>query len=216
MEKIEMKNSWNQITVNEFIQLEQLLQADIPESYRTSHVVALLTNKSLDEIESLTAVAYTALARQLSFISEEPKYNELKDEYIINDRKYILKADLTQISTAQYIDYQNYMKEEEKDVTKLLSCWLIPDGKEYGDGYDMKTVIGDMGDLPLQDSLAICFFFPKQLAAYILILKDSLKKNLKTLAKTEKKITKKQIKQLEDSLNNMASCLWSLPFAKQQ
>lgn len=215
MEKIEIKNSWNQVTVNEFIQLEQLLQADIPESYRTSHVVALLTGKSLDEIESLTAVAYTALARQLSFISEEPKYNELKDEYIINGHKYILKADLTQISTAQYIDYQNYMKEEEKDVTKLLSCWLIPDGKEYGDGYDMKTVIEDMGELPLQDSLAICFFFRMQLGAYILISKDYLKKNLKTLAKTEKRIKKEQIKQLEEFLNNMAYSLWLLPYAKQ-
>lgn len=215
MEKIEMKNSWNQVTVNEFIQLEQLLQADIPESYRTSHVVALLTGKSLDEIESLTAVAYTALARQLSFISEEPKYNELKDEYIINDRKYVLKADLTQISTAQYIDYQNYMKEEEKDVTKLLSCWLIPDGKEYGDGYDMKTVIEDMGELPLQDSLAICFFFRMQLGAFILILKDSLIKNLKTLRKTEKRIKKEQIKQLEEFLLNMGYSLWQLPYAKQ-
>ena len=210
-----MKNSWNQVTVNEFIQLEQLLQADIPESYRTSHVVALLTGKSLDEIESLTAVAYTALARQLSFISEEPKYNELKDEYIINDRKYVLKADLTQISTAQYIDYQNYMKEEEKDVTKLLSCWLIPDGKEYGDGYDMKTVIEDMGELPLQDSLAICFFFRMQLGAFILILKDSLIKNLKTLRKTEKRIKKEQIKQLEEFLLNMGYSLWQLPYAKQ-
>ena len=215
MEKIDVKNSWNQITVNEFIQLEQLLQADIPESYRTSHVVALLANKSLDEIESLPAMVYTTLARKLSFISEEPKYNELKDEYIINGHKYILKADLTQISTAQYIDYQNYMKEEEKDVTKLLSCWLIPDGKEYGDGYDMKNVIEDMGNLPLQDSLAICFFFRSQLAVYILILKDSLKKNLKTLAKTEKRIKKEQIKQLEEFLLNMGYSLWCWPFQKQ-
>ena len=211
-----MKSSWKEITVNEFIQLEQLLKADIPESYRTAHVVALLSNMSLDEVEDLPISTFMNLSNQISFIQEQPKYNDVEKEYTINGRVYELHADITKISTAQYIDYQNYSNEEEKDITKLLSCWLIPKGHKYNDGYDMIEVIKDAGDMMLQDAMGICFFFPKQLAASILILKQYLYKNLKKMKKENPKITKEKIKELEILCNNLASQFWYLPFAKEQ
>lgn len=211
-----MKSNWKEITVNEFIQLEQLLKSDIPESYRTANIVALLSNKSLDEVEDLPISTFMSLSKNISFIQEQPKYNDVEKEYTINNHVYELHADVTQISTAQYIDYQNYSKEEEKDITKLLSCWLIPKGHKYNDGYDMKEVIDDAGDMLLQDAMGICFFFPKQLAASILIIQQSLSKNLKTLKKENPKITKSRIKELEIHLNNLASQFWCLPFVKEQ
>lgn len=210
-----MKSNWKEITVNEFIQLEQLLKADIPESYRTAHVVALLSNKTLDEVEDLPLQTFMSLSKNISFIQEQPKYNDVEKEYTINNHVYELHADVTQISTAQYIDYQNYSKEEEKDITKLLSCWLIPKGHKYNDGYDMKEVIDDAGDMLLQDAMGICFFFPKQLAASILILKDSLSKNLKKMEKTNQNITKERIKEVETLCHNMASSLWYLPYQRE-
>lgn len=206
-----MKNNWKDLTVNEFIQLEQLLKSDIPESYRTVNVVALLDNKSVDEIENIPATEFMKLARQLSFIEEKPSANGVEDKYEINGRKYHLKANITQISTAQYIDHQNYMKEEIRDLTKLLSVWLIPEGHEYGDGYDMDQVIKDCGDMLLADALGISFFFPKQLAAYILILKESLSKNL-----TELEMEKNQIEELETHLHNTAYSLWCLESVNPQ
>lgn len=211
-----MKSNWKEITVNEFIQLEQLLKSDIPESYRTANIVALLSNKSLDEVEDLPISTFMSLSKNISFIQEQPKYNDVEKEYTINNRVYELHADVTQISTAQYIDYQNYSKEEEKDITKLLSCWLIPKGHKYNDGYDMKEVIDDAGDMLLQDAMGICFFFPKQLAASILILKDSLSKNLKKMEKTNPKITKERIKEVETLCHNMASSLWCLPYQRER
>ena len=198
-----MKNNWNEITVGEFIQLEQLLKSDIPESYRTVNVVALLDNKTIDEIESLPAAEFVKLARQLEFIQSQPKAKDVKKSYLINNRHYTLKADLTQITTAQYIDYQNYMKEETKDITKLLSVWLIPRGNEYNDGYDIQEVMKDIDNMLLEDAMGISFFFPKQLAAYMLILKDSLSNNLTMLG-----MEKKQIEEVETLCNNMASSLW--------
>lgn len=206
-----MKNNWNEITVGEFIQLEQLLKSDIPESYRTVNVVALLDNKTIDEIESLPAAEFVKLARQLEFIQSQPKANDVKKSYLINNRHYTLKADLTQITTAQYIDYQNYMKEETKDMVKLLSVWLIPRGNEYNDGYDIQEVMKDIDNMLLEDAMGIAFFFKKQLAAYILILKDSLSKNLTTLEMDQEKI-----KELETLCNNMASYLWCSDYVNPQ
>lgn len=214
--EINMKRSWQELTVNEFIQLEQLLKADIPESYRTAHVLALLTNKSLEEIEELPVPTFMNLSKNISFIQEQPKYNDIEKEYIINNRVYELHAEVPSITTAQYIDYQNYSKEEEKDITKLLSCWLIPKGHKYNDGYDMNEVINDVGDMLLQDAMGVCFFFPKQLAASILIIRQSLIRNMKILKKENPKITKKKIKELEILLNSLASQFWFLPYVKEQ
>lgn len=205
-----MKRNWNEITVNEFIQLEQLLKSDIPESYRTANVIALLDNKTIEEVENLPITEFMKLSKQLDFITEQPTYNDPENEYEINGRIYTLKADITQITTAQYIDYQNYMKEENKDISKLLSVWLIPKGHKYGEDYDMGEVIKDCGDMNLPDALGISFFFPKQLAAYILISKDYLSKNLSILNQPSHKI-----KELETSLNSMALSLWSLPFQRK-
>lgn len=205
-----MKNKWSEITVNEFIQLEQILKSEIPESYRTVTVVALLSNQTVDEIEDLPASSFTKLARDLKFIEDKPKDRKVKSSYKLNGRSYQLHADITKISTAQYIDYQNYMKEEEKDMTKILSCWMIPKGHKYNDGYDMQQVINDCGDMLLEDALGIAFFFAKQSAAYILILKEYLSKNLKTL-----EIDKKKIEELETHLNSMAYYHWCLPYAEK-
>lgn len=207
-----MKSNWNELTVNEFIQLEQLLKADIPESYRTAHVIALLDNKSLDEVENLPISTFMSLAENLSFIQTQPKYNDIQKEYIINNHIYELKSEIPSITTAQYIDYQNYSKEG--DLTKLLSVWVIPKGHKYNDGYDMIEVIQDMGHMLLQDAMGICFFFPKQLAASVLIIQQSLKQNLKELKM--KKIPDKKIKEMETLLSNLASQYWFLPYAKER
>ena len=152
------------------------------------------------------------MAENLSFMQTQPKYSDIQKEYIINNHIYELKAEIPSITTAQYIDYQNYSKDG--DITKLLSVWMIPKGHKYNDGYDMIEVIQDMGQMLLQDAMGICFFFPKQLAASVLIIQQSLKQNLKALKM--KKISHKKIKELETLLNNLASQYWFLPYAKEQ
>lgn len=211
-----MKNKWSEITVNEFVQLEQILKSEIPESYRTVNVVALLSNQSIDEIENLPISTFIRLSKQLDFIHTDPKYKDIEKSYKINENIYNLRADIAEITTAQYIDYQNYMKEENKDMCKLLSVWLIPEGHNYNDGYDMQQVINDCGYLLLQDALGIAFFFKKQLAAYILITQQSLIQNLKILMKENPKIKKKKVKELETHLNNLASQYWYSPYAKER
>ena len=73
----------------------------------------------------------------------------------------------------------------------------------------MNQVISDIETMKLVDALAVSFFFPKQLAAYMLILKDCLQKNLKEL-----KMDKKKSQELLTHLNNTAYSLWSLEFAR--
>jgi hypothetical protein len=206
-----IKSSWEEITWKEYEQLEQILSADIPQNYRTVHIVALLTGQSVDFIERLPISQFQRLLPYIEFLNEESDTHTVKKQYEVNGRTYNLNADITQITTSQYLDYSAYMQDEEKDVVKLTSVFLIPDGHEYNDGYDLELVQSDINDLCWLDVRAIAFFFRIQLGAYILILKSSLVKTMK-----KSKAKKSDIKEVETQCNNMVWCLLYAESARKQ
>lgn len=209
--KITIKNSWDSITWREYEQLEQILSTDIPADYKTVHIVSLLTGIPLEDVEKLPISQFQKLLPALDFLQTEPETRTHKFEHTINSREYEFKGKLQEITTAQYIDYRTYISEEDKDIVKLMSVFLIPKGHEYNDGYDMAQVINDINDMCWLDLRAAAFFFRIQLAAYILILKSSLEKSLKKTKKGKTQKERKQIQQdiaqMEEYLNNSASFL---------
>lgn len=201
---ITIKNNWDEITWSEYEQIEQIINTNIPDDYKSVHLVSVLTGRPVDEIETLPISVFAKLVGQLQFLDTEPETHYHKFEYTINGREYCFKAQYHEITTAQYIDYRSYSQEENKDITKLLSAFLVPKDHDYNDGYDMELVQKDINDMCWLDVRACGFFFKIQLAAYIVILKSSL---LKTMKKS--KATKKEITQVEESLNNLTSYLLS-------
>lgn len=208
--KFEIKNSWDAITWKEYEQIEQIMLADIPSDYKAVHLVAILTGTDIETIESLPISQFQKFLPAMDFLNTEPETHTHQFDYTVNGRNYKFRGRLTEITTAQYIDYRTYMQDEKKDVIKLFSCFLIPDGHDYNDGYDMEQVQSDIGDMCWLDVRAAAFFFRLQLATYTLILKSYLKKTMKSA-----KATRKDIKQMEGSLNSMVWSLLYSRFAKQ-
>ena len=100
----------------------------------------------------------------------------------------MVRADIPSITTAQYVDYQNYMKEEHIDLQKVISVFLIPEGHNYNDGYNMKEVIADIDDMRFVDAQALGFFIQKQSGLFIIVLKDYLSQKMKKMGIPKKKI----------------------------
>ena len=61
------------------------------------------------------------------------------------------------LTTAQYIDFQSYSKDS--DYSKMLSVFLVPKGKKYGEGYDALEVINDVSTMPVGEVLGLMGFF---------------------------------------------------------
>lgn len=196
---IKIKNSWDEITLNEFIQLTQIIQSEIPEDYQLSNIVSVLTGRTLQEIENLPLSEYKKLTSQLEFLNTTPQRKETHlDCYEINGITYDLKADLSSLTTAQYIDYLNYSKEDPIDQTKILSCFLVPTNHSYNDGYSIEKTINELGNINILDYLTINFYLRLQSVAFTLILVDYLKNQLKTvkMSKSMRKTINQQIKVL--------------------
>lgn len=208
-----IKNSWDEITWKEYEQIEQILNTDIPSDYKSVHLLSVLTGMTVAQVENLPITTVQRLMPHLDFLYTEPDTHAHQFEYTVNGREYSFKGKLDEITTAQYIDYRSYMQEENKDVVKLLSVFMIPKGHDYNDGYDIEQVQSDINDMCWLDVRAAAFFFRLQLAAYILILKSSLETTLKATMKgkngKQKKQIQKDIKAMQESFNNTAYCLLS-------
>lgn len=189
MKTIQLKTDWSEITFNEFQQIDQIINADINETYKMSNILSLLSGESLEYIENLPLRTFNTLVSKISFLQTPLPRIEHKDSYIINGKEYVLKANISDITTAQYVDYQNYTKDKNCDYTQIMSVFLIPKDHNYNDGYDIDEVMKDVGNISIVDFNAICFFLRTQSAALLLIMKDSLLKGMKMKRKEKRKLS---------------------------
>jgi hypothetical protein len=208
MDKIKIKNSWESLTYGDYMQLVQIGEANIPENYKTTHLLSILTGESVEDLESLQITTFMKLLPHLQFLNEKPKDIEHKNEYEVNGRKYIVQADVDKICTAQFLDYSSYIKEKYDtsgpNTVKLASCFLVPEGHKYGDGYDINQVWNDINDMSFLDVKALAFFLQLQYAAYILISNDCIDRQMKKMG-----VPKKKRRESITHLNSMARSLLS-------
>lgn len=91
--------------------------------------------------------------QQITKLPDIQNNEKPKAKYTLNGTEYWMTLDYGNITTAQYIDFQNYTKND--DLLGIVSTCLIPEGHSYNDGYDMK----DLEELSIHDGMSITAFF---------------------------------------------------------
>lgn len=204
--------TWKDITLRQFNKIQDLLQ-EIDE-YTTLNIIDVLYD--VDSANMPAMELMNKYAHSLDFLTTTIPTNEkLKETYTINQREYNSNINLTQMTTAQFVDYQNYSKENPVDISKCLSVFIIPKGHSYNDGYDLKQVQDDIKDLDMVTINTLAFFFKK---LFVLLLEITLlcltQDTKKMQIPTEKKEEiLNQLKQID--LASLASSPTSSLFANQ-
>jgi len=204
-EVVTIKTSWDEITVQEMMDITSVIEDEDTEDNKIQSILSILTDKDFDYLNRLPVVTYTSLANRLAFLQKQPTPNKLKKSYTINGHKYIQCADVSKITTAQFIDYNNYMNNNEKDISKILSVMLIPDGCEYGQGYNIEDVQEDIKSMLYKDALAVSFFLQKQFVVFVKLMVDYLGEKMKKVNLTKEQRT--AFNNLQRGLKDMASYL---------
>lgn len=187
MIKLKYKN-WSDISIKKFDEISDILShinnVNDEEALEINiNLLSILCDVSVEEIEDLPLTEFSKLVKQTEFLKEMPKV-DIKDSYVINGKKYVLCANVSKMTTAQYIDYQTLIKNADKNVKELLSVFLIPKGKKYGE-YDLEEVMSDIYNyFPIADARAVSFFFT-------LVLQSLTKATLISLERRTKKELKK-------------------------
>jgi hypothetical protein len=181
---------WNDVTLNQFLKMKEIVQIE-DETDRMLSLIELFWG---EDVVNLPVAEFNKKAKELDFLQNPVPTNHIVKSATINGRKYKIDALLGHISTAQYVDFTNYAKQEN-NTDKMLAVFFVPEGHKYNDGYDMLQVIQDMGDLPIDIALSECFFFRRQFSKFIQIFQRSLCKtvNKSKMPKEMKNLLKEQV-----------------------
>lgn len=202
--------NWNDITLKQFYDIREILSVEDDWTYLNLIDCIYGVNSQNLPINELKKY-------DISFIKDEIPDVKLKKHYTLNGTKYNSNCDITRVSVAQFIDYQNYLKEDEVRLEKLLSVFFMPDGcKDYNTGYDIIKVQEDLMELPIPVAQSIGFFLGRQFKLLFLIFRYYLIKQVKKLKmeKAKKKELIADIKKMD--LWGLASSLSSLNIVKSR
>ena len=145
--------TWSNITYRTLLDIREA--ANIEDE--NERVYAIMEAVFGEDILDLPLKDFNEKCKELQFLQKEiPNDLHVKD-IKVNGREYYFDGLLGKITTAQYIDFQNYQKNN--DEQKSFSVFIIPKGHKYNDGYDMDQVFKDILDMPVPVLFSASFFF---------------------------------------------------------
>ena len=167
--------TWHDIKYRTFLDIREA--ANIEDE--NERVYAIMEAVFGESVLDLDLKDFALKCKELQFLQKEiPNDLHVKD-IKVNGREYYFDGLLGKITTAQYIDFQNYQKNE--DEHKAFSVFIIPKGHKYNDGYDMEQVFNDILDIPVPVLFSASFFFSRQFELFIRIFRRYSIKQMKKL-----------------------------------
>ena len=137
-----MIKSYNELPLGLFLKVNAVLEDKALDMLdQQAKIIALLSGKTENEIYSMPLAEYSRLAADADFLRETCPPATAPSRVIVGDVVLIPVQEITEITTAQYIDFQTFSKQGAAGLVGLLSVFLLPEGHSYNDGsYDMKAV----------------------------------------------------------------------------
>ena len=133
---------WDNISIEKYYQILDILNDEEDDDItKNVKLVAAILEKDESEVWDMDLAEVGQYISKLQFLNkfEMPRTPNMKVKLPSYDLQVI--KDLTKINIAQYVDYQNFVTMPLRDgMDKILSIFLIPEGKTYNNGYDILEV----------------------------------------------------------------------------
>ena len=201
-------DSWSKLPIGKYEKIKEIIRDGCEDS--DIEILAVLCDCPVDDVLNSPISDVWALRDKAKFLSKSLNIKErlFFKSIKIDGVKYNIHTDFKDITTAQYIDFQTFYQDYEKNYCNVLATFIIPEGHKYNDGYDaLETAEIFREKLSVEVAENACFFFAsrsesslkRELMSLILMTtKTAMKtKNLKVRSDLEKTV-KQLVKQRED------------------
>lgn len=203
-----MITAYSQMPITTYGRILDIIQDNTRDSIdKEVAMISILANKTPDEVEDMPLVELRGLTSQLGFLTEKAEAVEVRKEYKVGDFTLVPEKKISKIKAGQFISFQEFAKvyrERNADVSViplLLSCFLIPKGKKFAEGYDVEDVQEAIAEhLSIVDALSLTAFFltlVKQSQATILRYLEWRLRLSRAKTKEQKMAKKMQIARLQ-------------------
>ena len=192
--------NWTDISIKQYNEIKDLyLDVDLSDEDRLILQINILFG--VDALKLKTSELHKYI-NDMKFLGEKVPKMKIKNEYKLGDNVYTLKKELKDVTVAQWIDFQNFLKDgsDTDNYANLLSIFFFPKGEtEYGENYDIEQVRQDINNhLSIAEAMSIAsFFLLWRKTSLLLFLLYTRRETLKApLTKVEKKKVKKEFRKL--------------------
>ena len=155
--------SWGQLPIGKYEQIKDIIRGEVENS--DVEVLSVLCDCDINDILNAPISEFRRLMGEASFLNTKLNIKDrLRFKSIVIDGvKYVVHTDFKDITTAQYIDFQTFYKDFEKNYCNVLATFIIPEGHQYNDGYDaMETAELFREKLSVEVAENACFFFAQR------------------------------------------------------
>lgn len=137
-----MIDNYNNLSIGKYIEITRIVRDEnLPEVDRQVRMLSVLSGRTEDDILNAPITDFAELSRTARFLERPPETKpEARDVYELGDFRLVPLKDVRKMTTAQYIDFQTFGREADKNIVEMLSCLLVPEGMRYNDGYDVVEV----------------------------------------------------------------------------
>jgi hypothetical protein len=122
--KIELPNSWEGVTIEQFQALQKIL-AEKGDEYATNvAIISIMSGVPVDEIETYSLKTYAKCMRTLSFLSEQ-LLGEVQKVVEFGGFRYDVITDVYNLNGGQYITLMHLMKDPDKVIDQLHEIMAV-------------------------------------------------------------------------------------------
>ena len=211
-----MIDSYDKLTLAAWAKIAALDDRTFEEDIdRQVAVLAILTGKTEKEVTALPLPEYISLVPKADFLFTEPQPSKIASRMRvrhidIGGLHLVPTTDLRKLTTAQYIDFQTLI-QQKAEIPQLLSCFLVPEGKTYNEGYDIADVHDTLANcLTVPDALSLRAFFLRSFSNSM----DSILTSCKwAIATAPRKVRKAMREKLEAEMRSLKGGDGSTPSA---
>lgn len=206
-----MITSYNNLPIGKYKKLVEIAKrGNLTEDEQNIAIVAILADMTEEEVEAMPYVEMRALCAKAGFIYEQPPTTKPKKRYQLGSFDCVVDLDPDQLTTAQYIDFKELAPKANEHIEVLLSVFLIPKGKRYNEGYNMRELHkAILEHLPFTEAQSILAFFLKRLqrsTESTLIFSVALMKAQEMRMTGEKKEQMKElVKKMTEAIHSYAN-----------
>ena len=162
-----MKNgiidNYRDLPLGKYEEIVHICEEEMPEVDRRVAIISVLTDLSEDEVLHLPLATFSDYSARSRFVERECPENMVPGvakSYPIGGFVLVPVTDIRKITAAQYIDFQTFAEDREHKFVELLSCFLVPRGCEYNDGYDVLEVHRAIREeMSVAQAIALLAFF---------------------------------------------------------
>lgn len=106
---------WDKLTLAEFYDIQDAVyDIDDPIEQQLT-LLSIVNHIPKEDLLSYPLSELRELNHTIAFLNRSPSPAPLQYDYTVNGTTYCFSPNLTDLTVAQYVDYQNYLKEIEKE-----------------------------------------------------------------------------------------------------